>query len=146
FTDAFVTKLNSSGTALVYSTFLGGNSEDFDLSNSRSGIAVDASGNAYVTGSTYSNDFPTVNALQGTNGGGFDAFVTKLNSSGAVLYSTFLGGGFNDQGFGIAVDASGKAYVTGITYSTNFPTANAFDSTFSGFSDAFVTKLNSSGT
>src|SRR5262249_50683732 len=91
--DAFVTKLNSSGTALVYSTYLGGNNNDLG-----STIAVDASGNAYVTGPTNSDDFPTANAIQPTFGGVQDAFVTKLNAIGGLVYSTYLGGNDNDIG------------------------------------------------
>jgi hypothetical protein len=145
--DAFVTKLNASGSALVYSTFLGGTSGE-----SGSGIAVDGEGRAYVTGSTFSVDFPTTPAaLDTTFNGVFDAFVTKLNASGsALVYSTFLGGTFGDQGEAIAV-REGKAYVTGFTdfptTSSDFPTTpGAFDTSFnSGTRDSFVTKLNTSG-
>src|SRR5437660_12099220 len=118
--DAFVTKLDPTGTALVYSTYLGGSSGDF-----ANGIAVDATGSAYVTGSTLSADFPTTpGAAQTTFGGGLvDAFVTKLNpTASALCYSTYLGGNSFDHGIGIAVDAAGNAYVTGDTASTNFPT------------------------
>lgn len=148
----FVTKLNPAGTALVYSTYLGGSGGDGGF-----GIAVDANGNAYVTGSTRSTDFPTTaSAFQTTIHGGNDAFVTKLNPTGsALVYSTFLGGDGNadyDWGQGIAVDSTGNAYVTGTTYSRNFPTtAAAFQPAFPGGSDfyaynAFVTKLNPAGT
>jgi len=142
--DAFVTKINASGSALVYSTYLGGRSDDFGR-----GIAVDGSGNAYVTGNTTSTDFPTANplqAMQATNGGGPDAFVAKINAAGsALVYSTYLGGSGWDEGFGIAADGAGNAYVTGYTYSTNFPTANAMQATFSGSGDVFVTKINAVG-
>ncbi|WP_197216352.1 SBBP repeat-containing protein [Cytobacillus firmus] len=142
--DAFVTKLNATGSAVVYSTYLGG--ELRDIGN---GIAVDAAGNAYVTGLTTSRNFPTTSGAFDTtfNGGPFDAFVTKLNPTGSMLlYSTFLGGTRNDQGTDIAVDAAGNAYVTGFTESIDFPTTSgAFDTTFNGHSDAFVTKLNSTG-
>jgi hypothetical protein len=143
FEDAFVTKLNASGSALVYSTYLGGNDIDDGL-----GIAVDTSGNAYVTGLADSTNFPTANAFQGTKNVGDDAFVTKLNAAGsALVYSTYLGGGALDQSNGVAVDAAGNAYVTGQTASTDFPTTpGAFDTTDNPFSDAFVTKLNASGT
>jgi hypothetical protein len=141
--DVFVTKLNSSGASLLYSTFLGGsNYEGGD------GIAVDSSGNAYVTGQTSSTDFPTTSgAFDTTHNSGGDAFVTKLNASGAsLLYSTYLGGSDYEEGWGIAVDSSGNAYVAGYTYSTDFPTtSDAFDTTFNGSSDVFVTKLNASG-
>ena len=117
--DAFVTKLNPSGTALVYSSYLGGNgNNDYGY-----GIAVDSSGSAYITGLTDSTNFPTLNPIQGTYGGGYyDAFVTKLNPSGsALVYSTYLGGNGNEYNPSIAVDSSGSAYVTGETYSSNFP-------------------------
>src|SRR5437870_3644449 len=143
FADAFVTKLDPTGSTLLYSTYLGGSNF-----NDATGIAVDAAGNVYVTGSTLSNDFPTtVGASQPTSGGDFDAFVTKLNPTGsALVYSTFLGGSSFDASSAIAVDASGNAYVTGSTLSIDFPTtAGAFQTTFGGFVDAFVTKLNPTG-
>ena len=143
--DAFITKLNTAGTARVYSTYLGGSGADSGYS-----LAVDAAGNAYVTGYTYSVDFPTQNASQPTNGGNSDAFVTKLNAAGAaLLYSTYLGGSGHEQGAGIALDAIGNAYVTGATTSTNFPTQNASQPVhgIDGLNyDAFVTKLNAAGT
>ena len=127
---------------VVYSTYLGGSSGD----DSGSGIAVDSSGNAYVTGSTSSTDFPTVSPFQGTLRGTSDAFVTKLNAAGtAVLYSTYLGGSGSDIAHGIAVDSSGNAYVTGVTFSRDFPTVSPFQGTLRGASDAFVTKLNAAG-
>jgi Big-like domain-containing protein/beta-propeller repeat-containing protein len=141
--DAFVTKLNPAGNALVYSTFLGGS--NFDVGQ---GIAVDALGDAYVTGYTLSTNFPTTpGSFQTTSGGGTDAFVAKLNPAGnAPVYSTFLAGSSADVGQGIAVDASGAAYVTGYTLSTNFPTTpGAFQTIFGGVFDAFVTKLNPAG-
>jgi hypothetical protein len=142
--DAFVSKLNSSGSALMYSTYLGGS--NYDAGNE---IALDSAGNAYVTGNTFSNDFPTTaGAFQTTfSGGSYDAFVSKLNSSGSTLvYSTYLGGSDSDGAGGIAVDSSGNAYVTGLTRSTNFPTtAGAFQTTYGGGENAFISKLNSSG-
>lgn len=142
--DAFVMKLNAAGTALVYSTYLGGT--DFE---NGSGIAVDSAGNAYLAGQTRSTNFPTANAIQATFGGGTpdgDAFVAKINAAGsALVYSTYLGGSDNDAGFDIAVDSAGSAHVTGSSSSTNFPTANAFDSTLGGTSDGFVMKLNAAG-
>ncbi|MBI5307397.1 MAG: SBBP repeat-containing protein [Planctomycetes bacterium] len=138
-----MTKLNPTGAGLVYSTFLGGSSDDYGY-----GIALDASGNAYVTGDTESTDFPTTTgAFDTSHNGGADAFVTKLSPTGsALVYSTFLGGSSYDNGDGIALDASGNAYVTGYTYSTNFPiTPGVFDTSFNGgWDDAFVTKLSSS--
>jgi hypothetical protein len=108
-----------------------------------SGIAVDASGSAYVTGLTASTNFPTANALQPVYAGGpLDAFVAKLNAAGsALVYSTYLGGSAGDVGDGIAVDASGNAYVTGFTSSTNFPTANPLQATNGGNQDAFVARI-----
>ena len=125
---------------LSYSTYLGGNSGD-----SGEGITVDSVGNAYVTGLTSSADFPTLNAYQASIGGGINAFVTKLTASGGLSYSTYLGGSSDDRGFDIAVDSSGNAYVTGFTGSTNFPTLNAFQASYGGTGDAFVTKLTASG-
>ena len=136
--DAFVTKLNAAGSALIYSTYLGGSSAD-----DGNGIAVDTRGRAYVAGFTGSTDFPTTPGAFDTTLNGGDTFVTKLNASGSALdYSTFLGGAGDDLGFGIAVDGSGSAYVTGFTNSTDYPTTRgAFDRTFNGGGDAFVTKL-----
>ncbi|MGO4375134.1 SBBP repeat-containing protein, partial [Paenibacillus sp. MCAF20] len=139
--SAFVSKMNSSGTFLEYSTFIGGNS--FDLGR---GIAVDDSGQAYVTGQTLSPDFPTTpGAFQTDIGGAQDAFVTKLSPDGSFLvYSTFLGGEGVDTGFGITVDNTGSAYVTGGTSSVNFPLINAFQG-FIANEHAFVTKFNPDG-
>ncbi|MBI3292941.1 MAG: SBBP repeat-containing protein [Elusimicrobia bacterium] len=143
--DAFVTKVNPQGTALMYSTYLGGRSADAGL-----GIAVDQDGTAYVTGVTTSPNFPTTpGAFQPTFGGGIeDAFVTQVNPRGtALIYSTYLGGSVADRGSGIAVDAEGTAYVTGQTNSFNFPTTpKAFQTTFGGGFDAFVTQVNPAGT
>lgn len=141
--DAFVTELNADGSALIYSTYLGGSNGDFGY-----GIAVDATGNAYLTGLTSSPNFPTTSGpFQPTPAGGSDAFVTKLNANGsALIYSTYLGGGDNDSGYGIAVDSTGNAYVTGQTISGNFPaTAGAFQTSVSGSPAGFVTKLNADG-
>jgi beta-propeller repeat-containing protein/centrosomal CEP192-like protein len=139
--DVFVTKLDASGSTLIYSTFLGGNTDD-----AGNAIAVDSSGNAYVTGSTSSANFPAKNPVQVTLGGSSDAFVAKLDSTGSTLmYSTFLGGGGSDSGNAIAVDSSDNAYVTGLTNSVTFPTKNPLQATLGGSSDAFVTKLDASG-
>src|SRR5438046_915685 len=147
FQNAFVTKLNPTGSALVYSTYLGGSGGD-----GGTGIAVDTAGNAYVTGSTRSIDFPTVNPLQAAYGGDGDAFVSKLDAAGsALLYSTYLGGSGSDAGCGIAVDTCGNAYVTGETRSTDLPTTpGAIQTTYGGscmtcVGDAFVTKLDATG-
>jgi len=139
--DVFVTKINASGDALVYSTYLGGSQVDEAFS-----IAVDGSGNAYVTGDTSSTDFPTKNPLQTNHGADlFDAFVTKINASGELDYSTYLGGSKSDVGSGIAVDGSGNAYVTGRTFSLDFPTKNPLQPNLSGQGDVFVAKINASG-
>ena len=141
--DAFVAKLDGTGATLLYSTYLGGTSADW-----ANAIALDAAGNAYVTGQTFSSAFPTTALpFDGTHNGATDVFVTKVNPDGSgLLYSTYLGGGSIESGNGIAVDASGHAYVTGDTESVDFPTALAFDnSRGAGGSDAFVTKLNVAG-
>jgi hypothetical protein len=139
--DAFITKFEASGSTLAYSTFFGGSGDDRG-----SGIALDLAGNAYVTGSTSSTDFPTSSAYQPLSGGGDDAFVAKLVPSGASLvYSTFLGGTGKDLGAGIALDLAGSAYVTGSTGSIAFPTASPFQPAAAGRNDAFVTKLAPSG-
>jgi uncharacterized repeat protein (TIGR01451 family) len=139
--DAFVTKLNGAGSTLEYSSYLGGSFND-----RANGIAVDSAGNAYVTGWTDSPDFPIAAAFQPANNGGQDAYVTKVNSDGSnLLYSTFLGGGGNDGGLGIAVDMEGNSYLIGYTESINFPTMNAFQPAIGGGRDAFVTKFNSDG-
>lgn len=157
--SAFITKLSPDGSALAYSTYLGGTGGDAGHA-----IAVDGSGNAYVAGQTYSHDFPIANPIQATNqsASGSNAFVAEINSSGsALVYSTYLGGSysntsvccFGDTGSGIAVDASGGAYVVGSTSSTDFPTANAFQPTNHGTANiygatinAFVAKISSGGT
>ncbi len=133
--DAFVTKLSAIGDSLVYSTFLGG--VDWDESG---GIAVDGASCAYVTGLTWSSDFPTENAYDSSLDGLQDAFVTKFTPAGnSLAYSTFL----NDATCsGIAVDGSDCAYVTGVTHSTEFPAENAYDDSYNGGNDAFVTKLS----
>jgi hypothetical protein len=139
--DVFVSKLDPAGSALVYSTYLGGSGAEGDFG---SGLAIDASGNTYVTSSTISPDFPTTPGAFQTTFGRSDAFVSKLNASGsALVYSTYLGGSGDDWGLGIAVDRLGNAYVTGGTGSSNFPvTAGAFQTSFGGGSDAFVSKFS----
>jgi hypothetical protein len=148
--DVFVTKLNATGTALVYSTYIGGSNSDYGYA-----IAVDGSGQAYVTGYTFSPDYDvTPGAFQTTRGDYYynDVFVTKLNATGtALVYSTYIGGSDYEVGYGIAVDGSGYAYVTGRTYSTDYDvTPGAFQTTKSTTNpsekDVFVTKLNATGT
>ncbi|MGA9929940.1 MAG: SBBP repeat-containing protein [Terriglobales bacterium] len=148
--NAFVTEFDPSGSSLVYSTYLGGSNITQGL-----GIAVDSGGDAYVTGYTYSSDFPTTpgafqtvcNGGKGCKGYG-DAFVTEFNPTGsALIYSTFLGGGKSDSAFAIVLDSAGNVYVTGVTYSPNFPTANPIQLKEAGKStgNAFVSKLNAAG-
>jgi uncharacterized repeat protein (TIGR01451 family) len=150
--DAFVAKINSTGTGLVYATYLGGNSWD-----EGDGISIDSSGNAYIAGSTWSDNFPKVNAIQQTRARDGDVFITKLNDTGSgIIYSTYLGGTGLDKAVGIAVDSGGNAYVTGSTASTDFPTtAGAFQRsctplpppTPAGYCAAsFVSKISASGT
>lgn len=141
--DIFVTKLNAAGTAVEYSTYIGGDGNDEGLS-----LAIDANGNAYLTGTTDSANFPTTSGSFRTNlTGERDAFALKLNSDGnGLAYSTFLGGSDNDDGYGLALDMSSNAYVTGITDSDNFPTTNsAFQPNKSGGSDVFFARLNANG-
>jgi hypothetical protein len=143
--DAFVTRLNAAGTAWVYSTFLGGTTID-----TGEAIAVDSAGNAFVTGSAGSTFPTTAGAAQTTHGGGnYDAYVTELNGAGsALVYSTFVGGNSDDIGFGITLDATGNAFVTGKTPSTTFPiTAGALQTASAGpgSTDGFVAKLNPAG-
>ncbi|HJZ67087.1 MAG TPA: SBBP repeat-containing protein [Blastocatellia bacterium] len=162
--DAFVTKLNATGTALVYSTYLGSSKApvfNYLGADEGLGIAIDAAGNAYVTGRTSGSDFPvTAGALKTSHDRDFtfvgevdpapvnltDAFITKLNPAGtALIYSTYFGGGGDDSGKGIKVDVAGNAFVVGTTQAANFPLANPLQASLSGGSDAFVAKLNKDG-
>ncbi len=141
--DAFISKINPTGTALVYSTYLGGSAGDL-----ATGIALDSSNNAYVSGITGSSNFPTTTgAFQTTQSGSFDnGFVTEIEADGSTkIYSTYLGGTGGNDPFGIAVDSAGEAYVTGSTSSTNFPTVNPAQMSNGGGLDVFVTKFNSAG-
>jgi len=139
--DAFVVKINAMGSEVIYSTYLGGSGYEYV-----NGIAVDNSGNTYLTGGTNSGNFPTVNALYPNLSGSDDAFVSKINASGSQpIYSTYIGGGSYEHGTGIAVDIAGNAYVTGLTMSGGFPTINAPYPNHIGDYDAFVSKINASG-
>ena len=143
--DAFVTKINATGSALLYSSYLGGS-----LNDQGNAIAVDSASKAYITGETNSVDFPTdAQAPQGDLAVAPDAFVAKIDPDQAgadsLIYSTYLGGNQNDRGFGIAVDAALRAYVTGMTDSGNFPTQNPLQAALGGGEDAFVTRLNAAG-
>ena len=145
--DAFITKLGPSGNALIYSTYLGGSGGAAGSFEGGTGIAVDATGAAYVTGGTNSTNFPvTAGALQTTNLGEGDAFVAKLNPAGsALVYSTYLGGSSVDSAGGIAVDFIGNAYVAGHTASPDFLNLRGFQAGNAGSYDAFVTKLTPAG-
>jgi len=134
--DAFLTEMKPDGSALIYSTYIGGSGIDFGTA-----LALDSSGNAFVTGSTQSTDFPAKNPLQLGKNGLSDAFVTEVSPTGALMYSTYLGGSLSDYGTGIAVDDSGNVYVSGYTYSSDFPTQNALQSSLGGGSDVFVTEF-----
>jgi hypothetical protein len=140
--DAFVTKLAPDGASLVFSTYLGGSSEE-----NVAAIALDAAGGVYLTGSTQSADFPLAAALDSVLGGSQDAFVAKLSPAGdALVYSTYLGGAAGGEtGLGIVAGADGAAHVAGWTTATDFPTANAAQGELQGVWDAFVTKLSSAG-
>ena len=140
--DAFVTKLNPIGSAIAFSTYLGGGDAD-----GAKGIALDGLGNMYLTGSTNSSDFPSVGAPEPTHpGNDSEAFVAKLAAAGDhLIYSTYLGGSGDDAGAAIAVDGLGNAYVTGTTSSTDFPRAASLQATLGGSSDAFVVKYSATG-
>jgi hypothetical protein len=146
--DAYALQLSATGTAAVYATYLGGNANDWG-----NGIALDAAGNAYLAGLTASPNFPVANAYQPVLAGDQDAFVAKLDPTGAGLsYSTYIGGTLRDFANAVAVDSDGNAYVAGTTYSLNFPVLRAFQATkgFTGdgheeANNAFITKLEPSG-
>lgn len=145
--SCFVAKLNPAGSAMVYSTYIGG-SGGSDVLN---GLATDSGGNAYVVGTTLSTNYPVVNAYQSTNNGGHDVFVSKLNPTGtALVFSTYIGGSLDESGNAIAVDPAGYVYIVGTTNSSNYPKAAAFQS-FLGYpsslvTNAFITKFSPDGT
>jgi PKD repeat protein len=139
--DAFVTKFSASGTSLIYSTYIGGAGTD-----RANGIALDSSNSAYITGYTTSNNFPMVNAYDNSFSASNDVFVTKLSPAGnSLVYSTYIGDTLSDIGNGIAVDSLNRAYITGTTTSTTFPTASAYDASHNGGTDAFVLRLAEAG-
>jgi Beta-propeller repeat len=141
--DGFLTKLNSSGSAIVYSTYIGGS--EYDQGRA---LAVDSNGNAYLTGITESPNFPTKNPIHAKFSGKQDTFALKVNAAGsALVYSTYLGGSGNDVGHAMAVDAAGNAYITGLTNSPDFPTAGAIQSAYKGGegNDVIVVKVNAAG-
>lgn len=140
-TDAFIAKLDPTGSSLVYLTYLGGTEYDVPIA-----IAVDAGGDAYVTGATRSSNFPTRFPLQAAPGGAGDGFVARVNASGtALVFSSYLGGNGYDQSNGIAVDSRGDVYIAGSTTSNNFPLAAAIQTSNRGGTDAFVAKMSPSG-
>ena len=136
--DMFVTKFNAAGDGLVYSTYLGGSEADYGYA-----IAVQ-DGLATVTGHTASTDFPLETAVQNTHGGGTsDALLTQLSADGqSLLFSTYMGGSGEDKGYDVVADNSGSIYLTGDTFSTNFPTATPLQANLAGGADAFVAKLD----
>ncbi len=144
--DLFISKLNATGSSLAFSTYIGGSDEDFG-----NAIAIDSKGNVYITGYTFSNNFPVANPFQSKNGNtiantGGDAFVVKLNSQGNTLvYATYLGGIADDMATSIAVDSQDSVYITGFTNSANFPVVNSVQAKSNGGFDAFITKLNATG-
>ena len=137
--DVFVSKLRADGQTLLFSTYLGGNSNDYARD-----IAVDSYGDIIVAGYTYSTNFPTEDPYQQLHGGGYDVFVSKLSTDGqTLLFSTYLGGSSDDLAHGIAVDSSGNIIVTGYTNSTNFPTVYPYQGSHGGgIRDAFVSKFS----
>jgi len=137
-TDIYITKISPKGDELIYSTYLGGNSID-DANR----IAVDQQGCVYFTGYTTSSDFPVMNPFDGTYNGEWDSYVVKLSPEGnKLLYSTYLGGRNRDDGYHVAVDNDRCFYVTGYTYSSNFPTKNSYDRNYNGFMDCFLVKFS----
>lgn len=147
--DAFITKINPQGTAVLYSTYLGGSMYDWG-----NAVAVDGQGAAYITGYIESIDFPTQNPIFGQNVGSQDVFITKIDSSGtSIVYSTYLGGSSsknafqepNDIGYGICTDSQGAVYVTGLTNSTDFPVQDYLFEHLSGYGDSFITKIDPLG-
>ncbi len=138
--DAVLAKLDATGSNLVFATYLGGTSSEFG-----GAVALDAFGSAYVTGLTNSADFPIAGGFD-TSQSADEVFVTKLSPTGSTLvYSTYLGGSLGEEASAIAVDGSGSAYVVGNTLSSDFPTVGAFDTTYNGSEDAFLTKLSPTG-
>jgi hypothetical protein len=144
--DAFLTKMKGDGSALIYSTYLGGSLDDEAM-----GVSVDDAESAYVSGRAESANFPTANAYQGGNHGGMEVFISKVNAAGsAFVYSTYLGGSGNESGARIAATSDGYACVAGHTSSTDFPLVNAYQPTYGGqgansIGDIFVTKFDPSG-
>jgi hypothetical protein len=136
--DGFIVKLNPAGTARIYASYIGGNNSDIVR-----GVALDSTRVAFVIGSTASSNFPVNNFVQSTLRGTADAFLVRVSASGATrLSSTFLGGSFDEEALGIAVDTNANAYLTGYTQSADFPTVSALQASFQGTRDAFVSKIS----
>jgi PKD repeat protein len=139
--DVYLTKIAPNGGSTIYSTYIGGSGYDSGAS-----IAIDSAGNAYITGTTDSPNFPIKNAPQQNPSGALDAFILKMSPDGNhLVYSTYLGGGLTDRGTGIALNEDGDAYICGWTISPNLPVVNPYQLNWRGASDAFVAKLDSSG-
>ena len=143
--DAFVTKLRADGSSLVFSTYLGGSSGGAGYGEAGQGIALDAQGGVYVAGVASSANFPVLHAAQTALYGWSDAFAAKFTAAGALVYSTFVGGSGPDVANAVAVDSIGKAYVTGYTYSDDFPIVAALQTANAGNSDAFLAVLGAAG-
>ncbi|KAF0244017.1 MAG: beta-propeller repeat-containing protein [bacterium] len=139
--DGFVTQLNARGNEIVYSRYLGGSDED-----ECSSIVVDSSSNAYITGDTFSSNFPLLMPIQSTLSGGEDAFLTKLTPNGSMLYSTYFGGSSNDGGIDVAVDGDNNAYLIGTTSSANLLTKGVLQRNLAGGVDTFISKFDPTGT
>src|SRR6185503_11775567 len=145
-TDAYLTKINSTGSGLLYSTYLGGSGTDRG-----SGVAIDPNGNAYLAGFTSASDFPTDSAFQNGFGGSFDAFVAKFDTNGSgissLVFCSYLGGAGDDKAYGIAIDGNGtNLYVTGQTSSNNFPLLGPVQPALGGSFDAFLARISTTGT
>jgi len=140
-TDAFIAKLDTTTSSLVYSSYLGGGAADSGL-----GIAIDSGGAAYITGSTTSINFPVVNAFQPTIAGLGDAYVAKINETGSsISWATYLGGSGNDTGQGIALGATGEIFIAGGTTSNNFPVNNPVQASLNGAQDAYIVRMKIDG-
>ncbi len=143
--DCFLTKFSSSGSSLVFSTYLGGSADD-----DASGVDLDSTDKAYITGQTFSTDFPTKNyatnpIIQAGYGGGGDAFITKFDSSGQLFYSSYLGGSDEDKGEDIALNTFFQAHIIGYTFSSDFPTQNSYQDSLAGNRDVFAAKIKPNG-
>ena len=144
--DAFVARLSADGNTLLFGSYLGGSGGSLGYPEAAQAIALDWQGNAYLAGVASSTNFPVLNPLQSSLSGETDAFVTKVNASGSIAYSTYLGGAGMDAANAIAVDSSGAAYVAGYTYSTDLPVVNAIGAANAGDCDAFLAKINGTPT